>query len=59
MSWGKIVGWTYVGAGALTLAFQVYVRLPQCTGVGCTTSISKGLVWSIVWPLGWVAYFFG
>jgi len=47
----------YVLLGLLTLCFQVYVRLQECTGpTNCATSLGKGFVWSIVWPASWVAY---
>ena len=52
--------WAYVVIGVLTLIFELYVRIPQCTGAGsCAVSLGKGLVWSIVWPLGWAVYLKG
>jgi hypothetical protein len=38
----------------LTFPFQIVVRIPQCAHAGgCTVTIGKGLLWSIVWPAGW------
>ena len=53
--------WIYVAAGALTLLFQVYVRLPQCEAMpdGCAASFGKGIAWSLIWPAVWVAYLKG
>lgn len=48
---------TYAILAALTFLFQIVVRIPQCAHAGgCTVSIGKGLLWSIVWPAGWAAY---
>jgi hypothetical protein len=55
MTTKKII-WAYVGAAVLTLIFQIYVRLPQCTGANCAVSVGKGLVWSVIWPVSWIVY---
>lgn len=53
----------YTGLGLLTLGFQTYVRLEQCSGArACAASIAKAVVWSAVWPAYWPVYgagFFG
>jgi hypothetical protein len=50
----------YIALAVLTSIFEIYVRLPQCAGVAaCTISLGKGVVWSIVWPAGWVVYLKG
>jgi hypothetical protein len=47
----------YAGAALLTLGFQSYVRLEQCSGyTACTVSLAKGIVWSIAWPASWPVY---
>lgn len=52
--------WAYVIVGVLTLIFEIYVRLPQCSGTSaCAVSFGKGVIWSIVWPLGWIVYLKG
>jgi hypothetical protein len=56
---GRVPGW-YIVLGLFTLAFQVYVRLEECTGTaGCGLSLAKAVVWSIVWPLSWLVYWWG
>jgi hypothetical protein len=40
----------YAGAALLTLGFQSYVRLDQCSGtMPCTISLARGAVWSTIW----------
>jgi len=47
----------YVGGGLVTLGFQTYVRLDQCSSTEeCAISITKGAVWSIIWPASWPVY---
>jgi hypothetical protein len=56
---GRIPGW-YIVFGLLTLAFQVSSRLDSCAGaVGCGLSMAKALIWSAVWPLSWLVYWWG
>jgi hypothetical protein len=50
----------YVGVAILTLAFQIWIRSYQCTGIeGCGLSFAKAIVWSAVWPASWVVYLAG
>jgi len=47
----------YAGIGLLTLGFQTFLRLDQCSGSrACAISIAKGVVWSAVWPAYWPVY---
>jgi hypothetical protein len=50
--------WTYVVAGCLTLAFQIWVRSSVC-GDACALSFAKAVVWAILWPLSWIVYIRG
>jgi hypothetical protein len=50
--------WGYVVVAILTLAFQIWVRLPVC-GDACGISVAKGIVWAIIWPASWVVYLAG
>ena len=50
----------YAVIAALTLIFQIIVRVQQCAHTGgCAISVAKGFVWSVVWPAAWVAYLKG
>jgi len=52
--------WGYVAIGALTLIFELYIRLPVCTATNnCASSLIKGLYLSVGWPLGWIVYLKG
>src|SRR5262249_19316499 len=54
-----LIGAYLVGA-LLTLGFQINVREPICTARGdCGLSFTKGVVWSIIWPVSWVVYIAG
>jgi hypothetical protein len=56
----KITLWGYAGVAILTLAFQILVRAQQCTGGSdCAVSFTKGVVWSLIWPAGWIVYLKG
>jgi hypothetical protein len=47
----------YVVFAVHSLLFQASIRLTQCEGFGsCTVSLAKDVVWSLVWPLYWLAY---
>jgi hypothetical protein len=47
----------YAGAALVTLGFQTWVRLEQCSGIGpCATTVAKGIVWSAIWPASWPVY---
>lgn len=48
--------WVYVALAVLTLIFQVYVRMPQCSGTECAASMGKAVVWSVIWPASWFVY---
>jgi len=48
----------YVIAGILTLAFQIWWRSFEC-GDACAFSYTKAVIWSVVWPLSWVALLMG
>ena len=55
----RVPGW-YIVLGLLTLAFQIYIRLDECAGAaGCSLSLAKAVVWSVVWPLSWQVYYWG
>jgi hypothetical protein len=55
--WVIFVVGMYVGAALLTLGFQTWVRLDQCSGsASCAVSLVKGAVWSAVWPASWAVY---
>jgi hypothetical protein len=44
----------YVAIAVITMGFQVYYRYPDCApAVACGVSLSKGIVWSAIWPLYW------
>jgi hypothetical protein len=50
----------YAVIAALTLIFQIFVRVQQCAHTGgCAISVAKGFAWSVVWPAAWVAYLKG
>jgi hypothetical protein len=50
--WAIFIMGMYAGAALLTLGFQTYVRLEQCSGyTACTASAAKGVVWSAIWPV--------
>ena len=50
----------YFAIAVLTLIFQIYVRIPQCEGPSsCAISFGKGVVWSVIWPAGWLVYLRG
>jgi hypothetical protein len=52
--------WGYAAFGAVTLPFQIFVRLQQCTDMGgCLLSVAKGIVWSVLWTANWVLYVAG
>jgi len=58
--WAILLLGMYAGAGLLTLGFQTYVRLDQCSGyTPCTISIAKGVAWSALWPASWPVYVVG
>jgi hypothetical protein len=47
-------------AAVLTVVFETFIRLRACADTGgCTISLVKGFVWSIVWPAGWIVYLKG
>jgi hypothetical protein len=47
----------YAGLGLLTLVFQTYIRLDQCSSSrACAINIAKGVVWSTIWPAYWPVY---
>jgi hypothetical protein len=49
--------WLYLGMALLTCAFQLQVRLPGCEGFkSCGSSVSRAIVWSVVWPVSWIAF---
>ena len=54
--------WTnlYVGMAFFTFAFQVWVRLFQCSGFSdCGLSFGKAAVWTVIWPVSWIVYLAG
>jgi hypothetical protein len=55
--WAMFLLGIYAGAALLTLGFQIYVRLYQCSGYSaCAISIAKGAAWSVIWPASWPVY---
>jgi hypothetical protein len=53
----KNLFWVYSTLAALTLIFQIYVRVPQCTdNAECAVSLGKGVVWSAIWLASSVVY---
>ena len=55
--WAIFVVGMYVGAALLTLGFQTWLRLNQCSGLQpCAVSLAKGAVWSTIWPGSWPVY---
>jgi hypothetical protein len=49
----------YTIFGIHSFLFQASIRLEQCKGfAGCSLSLAKDVVWSLVWPIYWVGYFF-
>jgi hypothetical protein len=57
MSARRVILVVYVAIGILTLLFQTVVRLRQCAGFGpCALSLTKGVLWSGVWPAYWIAH---
>jgi hypothetical protein len=58
--WAIFVIGMHAGAAMVTLGFQTYVRLDQCSGFGaCTVNLAKGVVWSTIWPASWPVYVAG
>jgi hypothetical protein len=56
-AWAILFGLVYAGLAVLTVAFQTYVRLHQCSGgAGCVISMGKAVAWSAVWPAYWPIY---
>lgn len=48
----------YAIAGAQAFIFQAFIRLQECSGlVHCSVSLTKGFVWSVMWPIYWAGYF--
>ena len=48
---------TYAVIAALTLIFQIIVRVQQCAHTGgCAISFAKGFAWSVIWPAAWGVY---
>ena len=55
--WAIFLIGMYAVAGLLTLVFQTYIRLDQCSGSrACAISIAKGVAWSTIWPAYWPVY---
>jgi hypothetical protein len=55
--WVIFVVGMYAGAALVTLGFQTWVRLEQCSGIEpCAVSLAKGAVWSAIWPASWPVY---
>jgi hypothetical protein len=58
--WVIFVVGMYTGAGLVTLGFQTWVRLEQCSGIApCAVSLVKGAAWSAIWPASWPVYVAG
>jgi hypothetical protein len=50
----------YIVMALVTLGFQTYVRSIECYGYRrCALSLSKGVVWSAIWPASWAVYVWG
>jgi hypothetical protein len=50
--------WAYAVAAGLTLVFQIWIRSGLC-GDDCAVSYGKAVVWALIWPASWIAYFVG
>lgn len=47
----------YALFGVHSLLFQAFIRLEQCRGFGgCSLSLAKDAVWSVVWPVYWLVH---
>ena len=58
--WAIFIVGMYAGAALVTLGFQTYVRLNQCSGfINCKISLAKGAVWSTIWPASWIVVYVG
>ena len=58
--WTMFVIGVYVGAALVTLGFQTWMRLEECSGIGpCMVSLLKGVVWSVIWPVSWPVFVTG
>jgi hypothetical protein len=53
----SIIKWVvglYIALAIITMGFQVYYRYPMCSEAGgCGLSMTKGVVWSAIWPAYW------
>jgi hypothetical protein len=48
----------YAVVGLHAFIFQAFIRLQQCSGAGeCVLSLMKGLIWSLLWPVYWLGYY--
>jgi hypothetical protein len=47
----------YATFGLHSLLYQAFIRLEQCAGyTECSVSLAKDIVWSVIWPIYWIAY---
>jgi hypothetical protein len=55
--WAIFVLGAYIAIALLTLGFQTYIWVDQCSGTRtCAISVAKGVVWSAIWPAYWPVY---
>ena len=48
----------YALIGLHALLFHAFIRLQQCSIAGeCALSLTKGFVWSLLWPIYWLGYY--
>ena len=48
----------YAVIGLQAFLFQAFMRLQQCSGAGeCVLSLMKGFIWSLLWPVYWLGYY--
>jgi hypothetical protein len=48
----------YAVFGLQAFLFQAVIRLEQCTGLGgCSLSLAKDALWSLIWPVYWLGRF--
>lgn len=48
----------YTVIGLHAFLFQAFIRLQYCTGSGeCMVSLTKGFIWSLIWPVYWFGYY--
>jgi hypothetical protein len=48
----------YAVLGLHAFLYQAFIRLEQCSRFGgCSLSLAKDAVWSLMWPVYWLGHF--